>query len=130
MKPTHDEKVYGLIPPQDMINFMLKYSFFHKQVIQCPVSIVTEKEIDFDLMTKALNIEIERNDCLRLRFFKKKGKYQQYFLDSYKIDSVPVFNFKTKEEQIEILTQDARKTVRHLKGETFRIKFFHSLAFI
>lgn len=124
MNATDKREVFDLIPPQEMINFMLKYSFFHKQVIQCPVSVTTEKEIDFDLMTKALNVEIERNDCLRLRFFKKGGKYKQYFLDEYKIDSVETLEFKSREEQVEVLTKDAQKTVRHLKGETFRIKFF------
>lgn len=126
MNPAKGREVFDLIPPQEMINFMLKYSFFHKQVIQCPVSVTTEKEIDFDLMKKALNIEIERNDCLRLRFFKKGGKYKQYFLDEYKIDDVEIFNFNSREEQVEVLTKDAQKTVRHLKGETFRIKFFRT----
>ena len=75
MKPKNNEEVFDIIPSQEMIDFMLKYSFFHKQVIQCPTSIITERKIDFDLMKKALNIEIQRNDCLRLRFFKEKGKY-------------------------------------------------------
>lgn len=122
----HNAEFFDLIPPQEMINFMLKYSFFHKQVIQIPVSIVTEKEIDFDLLKEALNIEIERNDCLRLRFLKKKGKYKQYFIDEFKVNNVEVLSFKTKEEQIQVLTKDAQKPIRHLKGETFRIKFFHS----
>ena len=121
----HNAEFFDLIPPQEMINFMLKYSFFHKQVIQIPVSIVTEKEIDFDLLKEALNIEIERNDCLRLRFLKKKGKYKQYFIDEFKVNNVEVLSFKTKEEQIQVLTKDAQKPIRHLKGETFRIKFFH-----
>ena len=30
------KELIDLTPPQDMIYFMLKYSFFHKQVIQIP----------------------------------------------------------------------------------------------
>ena len=115
-------KVYDLTPAQDMIQFMLKYSFFHKQVTQIPESIITEREIDFDLMKKALNIEIERNDCMRLRFFKEKGKIKQYFLETFSLDEIPVLKFKSEEEQVETLTADAQTPIRILKGETFRIK--------
>lgn len=121
-----DKAVYDLIPPQEMIQFMLKYSFFHKQVTQIPESIVVSKEIDFDIMKKAVNIEIERNDCLRLRFFKEKGKIKQYFLDSYTLDEIPVLTFKTKEEQTDYFNADAQKPIKMLKGETYRIKFFRS----
>lgn len=120
------KKSYNLIPPQEMIQFMLKYSFFHKQVTQIPESIIVKKEIDFDVMIKAFNIEIKRNDCLRLRFFKEKGKIKQYFLDEFKVESIPVIDFKSEQERIDVLTADARKPVRMLKGETFRVKFFRT----
>ena len=126
MKKSITGPVYDLTPAQDMIQFMLKYSFFHKQVTQIPESILTEKEIDFDLMKQALNIEIERNDCMRLRFFKEKGKIKQYFLDKYVIEDVPVLTFHTKEEQEAALTADAQTPVRMMKDETYRIKFFRS----
>lgn len=118
--------VYELIPPQEMIQFMLRYSFFHKQVTQIPESIIVSKEIDFDLMKKAFNIEIERNDCLRLRFFKEKGRIKQYFLDEYKLDEIPIINFKSEKERIDTLTADARRPIKMLKGETFRVKFFRT----
>lgn len=123
-KPTG--AVYELIPPQEMIQFMLKYSFFHKQVTQIPESIIVKKDIDFDLMEKAFNIEIERNDCLRLRFFKEKGRIKQYFLPGYKIANIPVLSFKSEQERIDTLTADARKPIKMLKGETFRVKFFRT----
>ena len=118
--------VYDLIPPQEMIQFMLKYSFFHKQVTQIPESIVVTKEIDFDTMKKAVNIEIERNDCLRLRFFKENGKIKQYFLKEYKLDEIPVFTFKSEKEQTDFFNADAQKPIKMFKGETFRIKFFRT----
>lgn len=118
--------VYELIPPQEMIQFMLKYSFFHKQVTQIPESIIVKKDIDFDLMERAINIEIERNDCLRLRFFKEKGKVKQYFLPEYKISGIPVLTFGSEQERIDTLTADARRPIKMLKGETFRVKFFRT----
>ncbi|MBQ8762528.1 MAG: hypothetical protein IJZ07_00300 [Clostridia bacterium] len=121
-----NKTTYELIPPQEMIQFMLKYSFFHKQVTQIPESIIVTKEIDFDIMKKAINIEIERNDCLRLRFFKEKGRIKQYFLDEYKLDTIDILNFKSEHERVDTLTADARKPIKMLKGETFRIKFFRT----
>lgn len=119
-----NKPVYPLIPPQEMIQFMLKYSFFHKQVTQIPDSIIVSQKIDFDIMTEAFNIEIERNDCLRLVFFKQNGKIMQYFRDPYGIGSVPVYNFKSDEEREKVLTADAQKPIKMLKGEIFRLKYF------
>ncbi len=119
-----NKPVYPLIPPQEMIQFMLKYSFFHKQVTQIPDSIIVSQKIDFDVMTEAFNIEIERNDCLRLVFFKQNGKIMQYFRDPYSIGSVPVYNFKSDEEREKVLTADAQKPIKMLKGEIFRLKYF------
>lgn len=119
-----NKAVYPLIPPQEMIQYMLKYSFFHKQVTQIPDSIIVKQEIDFNIMTDAFNIEIERNDCLRLSFFKSKGKIMQFFRDAYKIGNVPVYNFKSDEERERVLTADAQKPIKMLKGEIFRLKFF------
>lgn len=124
MKKPIIKKSYDLIPAQDMIQFMLKHSFFHKQVTQIPESMIVKKELDFDVMKKAFNIEIERNDCLRLRFFKEKGKIKQYFIDEYRVDDIPVLDFASDEERQAVLGADAQKPVRMLKDETFRIKFF------
>lgn len=119
-----NKPIYPLIPPQEMIQYMLKYSFFHKQVTQIPDSIIVSEQIDFDLMTKAFNIEIERNDCLRLCFFKRNGQIMQYFRDPYRIGSVPILEFSSDEERNEVLTADAQKPIRMLKGEIFRLKYF------
>ena len=119
-----NKPIYKLIPPQEMIQFMLKYSFFHKQVTQIPDSVIVTKKIDFDKMTEAFNIEIERNDCLRLCFFKQNGNIMQYFRDPYRVGNVPVLEFSSDEEREKVLTEDARKPIRMLKGEIFRLKFF------
>ena len=122
---SNTREYFEFSPAQEMINFMLKYSFFHKQVIQIPSSIVVKRKIDFDLMQKALEIEVERNDCMRLRF-EKKGGFRQYFEDKVDIGKIPVLNFKTQKEQDDFLTADAQKPVRCYKGETYRIYFFNT----
>ncbi len=116
---------YDLIPSQDTMYLMQKYTF-HKQIVQIPSAIMIDQDVDFNTLTKALNIEIQRNDSMRLRF-KKVGKgIKQYFLDEYKIDSVKVLSFDTEEEQDRFFTKDAQTPIHFLKDECYRIYFFNA----
>lgn len=119
------EKLYELIPSQQVMYTLVRYSI-HKQVTQIPSSITVKEKLDFDLLTKALNIEFERNDALRLRFRRSKIGLgiKQYFMKSYSVDSVPTYNFKTKEEQEAVLNKDAQTPIRIFKDESFRIIFY------
>lgn len=117
--------LYDLIPSQDTMYLMQKYSF-HKQIVQIPTSFMVDMDVDFNLMTKALNIEIQRNDSLRLRFKKDGKNIKQYFLDEYSVDSVKVLNFKTEDEQNAFFTKDAQTAVKFMKGECYRIYFFNA----
>ncbi len=116
---------YNLIPSQDTMYLMQKFTL-HKQIVQIPTSFMLDMDIDFNLLTKALNIEIQRNDSMRLRFKKEGKKIVQYFLDSYKIDSVKVLSFKTEDEQNKFFTKDAHTPVRFMKDECYRIYFFNA----
>lgn len=118
-------ELYELIPSQDTMYLMQKYTF-HKQIIQIPSAFSVDFNIDFDLLLKALNIEIQRNDSLRLRFKKDGKKIKQYFLDSYKIDSVKILTFKTEDEQNAFFEKDAKLPVKFLKDECYRFYFFNS----
>ena len=126
MKPLKKKplpsKVYDLIPSQQTMYMMVKYSF-HKQLVQIPVSFTIDHKIDFGMLEKAFNLEIERNDSLRLRFFKDKGTVRQYFLPSADPIAVPVKQFASLEEQEAFFSADAQKPVLFEK-ETFRIYFF------
>lgn len=116
-------KLYDLIPSQQNIYMLVKFSF-HKQIVQIPASFAVEKDIDFDLLTKALNIEFERNDSTRLRFTETKEGIKQYFLDSFRMDKVPVLHFSTEQEQTAYFEKDARTPVHFFKDEIFRLFFF------
>lgn len=117
--------VYDLIPSQTTMWLMIKFSI-HKEVLQIPSSVTLKADIDFDLMKKAINEEIRRNDCMRLRFFKSGDDIQQYFLPEYTLEDVPVMQFATEKEQEAFLNKDARKPVKFLRGENFRIILFRS----
>ena len=118
-------ELYDLIPSQENIYMLVKYSF-HKQIVQIPSSVCFDYDIDFSLLLKALNIEIQRNDCLRLRFKEDDKAIKQYFLPEYKIDRVPIYTFSTEKEQEDFFNKDAQTPVYFLKDETFRIYFFRS----
>ncbi len=123
MKKYTPEKYYDLIPSQQTVYLMVKYSF-SKQLTQIPTSFAVDIDMDFDLLTKALNIEFERNDSLRLRFTKVDKKIKQYFLPSFKMTKVPYKYFRDEKQQEEFFGVDAQKPVYFLKDECFRIIFF------
>ena len=116
-------KLYDLIPSQLNIYMLVKFSF-HKQIVQIPSSFAVDADIDFDLLTRALNIEFRRNDSTRLRFTKVDGKIKQFFLDSYSVKSVPILRFSSRAEQDAFFTKDARKPVRFMQDEIFRLYFY------
>lgn len=115
-------KLYDIIPSQETMYLMVKYSF-HKQLTQIPTSFTVDADFDFDLLQKAFNIELQRNDSLRIRFVSDGKKLKQYFLPelTYK---VPVMHFSSFEEQDAYFSEDAQKPVYFLKDETFRIVFY------
>ena len=115
--------LYDLIPSQQTMYLMFKYTF-SKQISQIPTSFSIDKDIDFELLTKALNIEFERNDSLRIRFVKADKTIKQYFLPSYRMNKVPCKYFRSVEEQEKFFAEDAQKPVRFDKGNTFRIYFY------
>ena len=123
MKKEFPYKLYDLIPSQETMYLMFKYTF-SKQISQIPTSFSVDKDIDFELMTKALNIEFERNDSLRLRFIKVDKKIKQYFLPSFKMSKVPCKYFRSVEEQQAFFEKDAQTPVRFDKGVNFRIYFY------
>ena len=78
-----DKACYHLSPAQDVPYMQCTYSLY-KRVINILSSIALDEEVDFELMDQAFKLLVERNDCLRIRFFKKRGKLMQYFGDSGK----------------------------------------------
>ncbi len=126
MKKEFPYELFDLIPSQQTMYLMVKYSF-SKQLTQIPTSFTVDIDLDFDLLTKALNIEFERNDSLRIRFKKADKKLMQYVLPSLKMNKVPCKYFRSVEQQNEFLAADAQVPVYFMKDECFRIIFFKTL---
>lgn len=125
MKPKNGEQVYKLIHSQEMVQYMWKYSV-HMQSTQIPVAMAFEEELDFNVLARAVNVEIERNDCTRLRIFREGFKVKQFFLNEYKLDKILIKNFSSKEEQVEFFDGVASTKLDVFGGETFRIIFFRT----
>ena len=121
-KRNPEYKLYDITNSQNGMYLMFKFGL-HKQMVQIPTSVAVDYELDFDLLQKAFDIEIQRNDSLRNRFKKVKGKVKQYFIDEYQY-TVPMKEFASVQEQEAFFSEDAQKPVYFLKDETFRIYFF------
>ena len=125
MKPGNGEQVYKLIHSQEMVQYMWKYSV-HMQSTQIPIAMAFSEELDFSILARAVNIEIERNDCMRLRIFREGFKIKQFFLNEYKLEKILLKEFSSKEEQTEYFDSVASTKLDVFGGETFRIIFFRT----
>ncbi len=123
MKKTTPEVIYDLIPSQQTMYLMFKYTF-SKQIAQIATSFSVDYELDFDLLSKALNIEAQRNDSMRLKFIKVDKTIKQYFVPEIKLGNIPKKYFRTQQEQNEFFEKDAQTPVRFDKGENYRIYFY------
>lgn len=123
MKPEKGQTVYNLIHSQQMVQFMWRYSL-HMQSTQIPFAIAFDEDLDFKILARAVNTEIERNDCMRLRVFRDGFKIRQFFLDEYKLEKILIKDFRSKDEQTDFFDKDAEKKLDIFSGETFRIIFF------
>ena len=117
---------YNLNLSQDVAHMQCSYSLY-KRVINILSSITIDEEVDFGLMDKAFKLLVERNDCLRIRFFKKKGKLMQYFDDFGKnIKKVPVLSFETKEQQDAFIDKVRKKPIDYMHSVVIEPYFIHT----
>lgn len=107
---------------QDIVHLQTKYSLF-KRVSNILFSVTFEKGFKDGLMTKAIELLIERNDCLRLMCEKKGKQNWQYFREHYKLDKIPAVTFNTYGEVDKFINKFRKGAIRVFKGETFKPVF-------
>ena len=120
-----DLKLYELNSSQEVVMLQCKYTLF-KKVVNIVTSISYKKELDFELLNKAYNLVVKRNDSLRIRFTKVKGKTMQYFLNGVDETKVPVHSFNTKEEQEKFIKQITKHAIKYKKGVVIEPYFVHT----
>jgi len=114
---------YGFNGSQQVVLLECTFSF-HKEVANISMAAV-RRRFDFDLLKKALDLEAERNDCVRLRIARKGLRKVQYFLPSFTFGNIPVVDFtgKTQEEQNAFFMKEASVPIRFAKGEFMKVLF-------
>ena len=110
-----NKNVYELTSAQDVVYLQCKLSL-HKNVVNIVSSLTLDEDVDFELLQKAFNKVSERNDCLRIRFFKQGKKLMQVFEESRSYDNIPVIKFETEAEQDEFLEKQTKKAIKYLNG--------------
>ena len=116
-------KLYDIIPSQQTMYFLLKYSI-HKQVVQIPLCVTVRENLDIDILKKAFVEEIKRNDALRIRFVKADKQIKQYFLPEYVPEDIPVMHFGSIALRDEYFQNDAEKPVKLFKSVPYRFVIF------
>lgn len=126
-KSAVKKKYYEIRGSQMLPLLELQYSL-HKEITQIVLYTILNQKLDFDLLKQAVNIEIARNDSMRIRFQKHDGKRMQYFMPEYKLEHIPVLDFtgKTAEEQDAVLQKDARTPLKIRRGEMYRIILYRT----
>lgn len=117
-----DKKLYEFNSSQDIINLQTKYSFFQR-VANIVFSVTVEKGFDKEVMKKAIDCMIERNDCLRITFVKKGKQTLQYFADEYHIGEIKSHKFSTNAKLESFIKRFRFRKNNLFKGETLKAAF-------
>lgn len=113
-----ERKYYKMCPSQNVILLQCKYTLW-KKVVNIVFSATKDEEMDLNLLDKAFNLVVQRNDCLRIRFKKIKHQLMQCFLneDEVVFDKIQHLSFDTKEEQDKFIKKVCSKAIKYMKGE-------------
>lgn len=117
-----ERKYYDLNPSQNVSKLQCQYTLF-KRVINILFSASREEEIDFNLMEKAFNILVERNDCLRIKFVKKDKKLMQYFEEKVEFKNIPVLMFESELQQNNFINKLSKSAIKYMKGKVIEPYF-------
>lgn len=120
---------YYPLSPVQFIDFVQTLGvFLHPQSGNIPFSVYLDENTDLELLKKAVDIELERNDSMRLRFRIRGLALRQCFPSEKDIGEIPFDDFsgKTQDEFMEYIRIQNTIPLRPLKNETFRIRFFRA----
>ena len=122
-------KQYPLDQAQDGVAFATNFSK-HNAQLMIPFNFKCTEKLDFDLMRKAIAIEIERNDALCDRFYKdEKGNFSQYFVEPadvhYEVSEVD-YSSLTDEQQKKAIMKEANIDLQIFNGQFGRFVLYHA----
>lgn len=114
--------LYNFNYSQDIVNLQTKYSMFAR-VSNILFSVTFEKGFENSIMQQAVQMMVDRNDCLRLTFVKVGKEIKQYFEKKRQIDPIPHVEFKTYGQFDSFIMKFRKKAINVRKGETFKAVF-------
>ena len=122
-----EKPCYRLSPSQDVSYLQCRYTLF-KRVINILSSITLDEKVDYDTLNKAYKLLIKRNDCLRIKFFKKKGQLMQYFedYDESKVADIPVLTFETEKKQNAFIDKTRKRPINYMGGVVIEPRLIHT----
>lgn len=126
------EELIDLNFSQQVSLLQCKYTLF-KKVVNILAAMSAKEDFDFDLLDKAFNIVVERNDCLRISLFKVGKEVKQRFEKERRFDNIPHLEFKSEEEQNKFIKKVGKKAIAWKKGvviEPYFIKTFDGKSMI
>lgn len=114
---------YKILLGENFVNYVKYYPLTHPQLaiwytekvypntsFGCLAQIVRFKEkVNFELLEKAINLVIEKNDGLRLRMVEMDGQPRQY-LSKYKFSKIHLYDFSKIDGEYSLETWDENKT--------------------
>ncbi len=117
--------LYPLSGAQTLTWYQLQYSP-NKRLMQIPIYVTVNRELDIELLKKAIEIEHERNDCLRERFVMQDDKCMQYFIPETKASILETVDFtgKTKKAQDRYFEDDVNKVQDFMNGDVCHFMVF------
>lgn len=121
------ENTYYDLSPSQMLLFMSQKYTLHKQVNNICTSVLTDVELDFDILKKAIEMAYERNDSLRMRVVKQGKVMKQYFED-HEIPAIDYLDFRktTFEEMEKKLYKIAHKRISNFGKAMSKVYLMHS----
>ncbi len=113
---------YELNPSQEVVRMQLLFSL-DKRVINILASATSDSQLDWNILEQAMQKSFERNDCLHIKFVKRKRKWMQYFDENAKLDEIKHLKFGTKGEQEKFIENLAKNPIKYKKGKVIEIYF-------
>ena len=107
---------------QDIINLQTKYSLFGR-VANIVFSTVVENGFDTELMARAINTVIARNDSLRIKFHHKDKKIFQTFESEKVLSDIKTVSLRTQTRYNSFLSCFRARENNLFKGETLKVVF-------
>lgn len=107
---------YSFNYSQDIVHLQTKFSLF-KRVSNIIFSVSLDEGFNEDIMRQAIQLTVDRNDCLRLSFRKEGNKIIQYFESKRIIDDIPSYAFETFAAMDSYIKRFRRNAVDLFKGK-------------